>query len=130
MDGRSARQRIATVANSTHTLLCWELGRRILRENLEDGRAAYGKRILANVSQELTAEFGQAFTRRALYRAIQFCQRFPDKDIVSTLSTQLGWSRVVELLPIKEPLAREFYAEMCRIERWDVRTLRHPVRLR
>jgi hypothetical protein len=27
----------------------------------------------------------------------------------------------IELLPIKDPLARDFYAEMCRIERWDVR---------
>ena len=33
----------------------------------------------------------------------------------------------MELLPIKEPLARNFYAEMCRIEHWDVRTLRQKV---
>lgn len=57
-------------------------------------------------------------------RAIQFAQFFPDPAIVSTLSTQLSWSHFIELLPIKDPLAREFYAEMCRIERWDVRTLR------
>ena len=33
----------------------------------------------------------------------------------------------MELLPIKQPLARDFYAEMCRIEHWDVRTLRQKV---
>ena len=33
----------------------------------------------------------------------------------------------MELLPIKDPLARDFYAEMCRIERWDVRTLRKKI---
>lgn len=33
----------------------------------------------------------------------------------------------MELLPIKDPLARDFYAEMCRIERWDVRTLRRKI---
>jgi len=121
---QSARQRIATVANSTTTLLYWHLGRRLLVESLQDERAQYGKRILATVSRELTVEFGQAFTLRALYRAIQFCQSFTDQEIVSTLSTQLSWSHFVELLPIKDPLARDFYAEMCRIERWDVRTLR------
>jgi hypothetical protein len=68
------------------------------------------------VSRELTVEFGQAFTLRSLYRAIQFCQSFADQEIVSTLSTQLSWSHFIELLPIKDPLAREFYAEMCRIE--------------
>ena len=51
---QSARQRIATVANSTYTLLCWQVGRRLLRENLQQGRAAYGKQILATVSQELS----------------------------------------------------------------------------
>lgn len=124
---QSARQRIATVANSTTTLLYWHLGRRLLTENLQDGRAAYGKRILATVSRELTAEFGGGFGYATVNRAIQFAQFFPDQAIVSTLSTQLSWSHFVELLPVKDPLAREFYAEMCRIERWDVRTLRQKV---
>jgi len=124
---QSARQRIATVANSTTTLLYWHLGRRLLAESLQDERAPYGKRILATVSRELTVEFGQAFTLRSLYRAIQFCQGFTNQEIVSTLSTQLSWSHFIELLPLKDPLARDFYAEMCRIERWDVRTLRQKI---
>jgi hypothetical protein len=55
---------------------------------------------------------------------IQFAQSFPDEAIVVTLSQQLSWSHFHAVLPIKDPLARDFYAEMCRIERWDVRTLR------
>jgi predicted nuclease of restriction endonuclease-like (RecB) superfamily len=121
---RSARLRIATVANATTTLLYWHLGRRLLTENLQDARAAYGERILATVSRELTAEFGGGFGYATVNRAVQFAQFFPDPAIVSTLSTQLSWSHFIELLPIKDPLARDFYAEMCRIERWDVRTLR------
>jgi predicted nuclease of restriction endonuclease-like (RecB) superfamily len=46
---------------------------------------------------------------------------------VSTLSQQLGWSHFVELLPLKKHLQREFYAEMCRVERWSVRTLRQKI---
>ena len=72
-------------------------------------------------------EFGDGFTIGVLYRAIQFFQVFPDEAIVSTLSTQLSWSHFRDLLPIKDPLARDFYAEMCRIERWDVRTLRRKI---
>jgi predicted nuclease of restriction endonuclease-like (RecB) superfamily len=121
---RSARLRIATVANATTTLLYWHLGRRLLTENLQDARAAYGERILATVSRELTAEFGGGFGYATVNRAVQFAQFFPDPAIVSTLSTQLSWSHFIELLPIKDALARDFYAEMCRIERWDVRTLR------
>jgi predicted nuclease of restriction endonuclease-like (RecB) superfamily len=124
---QSARQRIATVANSTYSLLCWQVGRRLLRANLQAGRAAYGKQILATVSQELTVEFGAGFNYTALTRMARFAEWITDEEIVSTLSTQLSWSHFVELLPIKDPLARDFYAEMCRIERWDVRTLRRKI---
>ncbi|WP_291993022.1 DUF1016 N-terminal domain-containing protein [Candidatus Accumulibacter sp. ACC003] len=61
---QSARQRLANVANATYTLLCWQLGRRLLRENLHGGRAAYGKQALATVSQQLTTEFGAGFNQR------------------------------------------------------------------
>ena len=124
---QAARRRVATVANATHTMLCWHLGRRLLKENLQEGRAAYGKRILVTVSQELAAEFGNGFTLRSLYRSIQFTQAFPNEAIVSTLSTQLSWSHFMEIFPLQDPLARDFYAEMCRIERWDVRTLRKKI---
>jgi predicted nuclease of restriction endonuclease-like (RecB) superfamily len=52
---------------------------------------------------------------------------FPDAEIVATLSRQLSWSHFRELLPLKQPLEREYYAEMCRIERWSVRTLRERI---
>jgi len=39
----------------------------------------------------------------------------------------LGWSHFVELIPLKEQLKRDFYAEMCRVERWSVRTLREKI---
>jgi predicted nuclease of restriction endonuclease-like (RecB) superfamily len=44
-----------------------------------------------------------------------------------TLSRQLSWSHFSALLPLSQPLQREFYAEMCRIEGWSVRTLRERI---
>jgi len=123
----SARRRIASVAFSTQTLLCWHLGHRLLNENLQGSRAAYGGQILVTVSRELAAEYGRGFSYAEIARMVQFAQLFPEKAIVVTLSQQLSWSHFHALLPIKEPLAREFYAEMCRVERWDVRTLRQKI---
>ena len=79
------------------------------------------------VSRELTVDYGRGFSYAGIARMIQFCQLFPDKVIVATLAQQLSWSHFHALLPIKDPLARDFYAEMCRIERWDVRTLRKKI---
>jgi hypothetical protein len=86
-----ARQHVAQTANSTLTLLYWRVGARLQREVLNDGRAEYGRKILA------------------------------------TLSQQLSWSHFVEILPLKASLEREYYAELCRIERWSVRTLRERI---
>jgi predicted nuclease of restriction endonuclease-like (RecB) superfamily len=35
----------------------------------------------------------------------------------------LSWSHFVEIIPLNDQLKRDFYAEMCRVERWTVRTL-------
>ena len=40
---------------------------------------------------------------------------FPDELIIATLRRQLGWSHFKSLVPIKDQLKRDFYAEMCRI---------------
>jgi predicted nuclease of restriction endonuclease-like (RecB) superfamily len=31
------------------------------------------------------------------------------------------------IIPLDNPLKRDFCAEMCRVERWSVRTLRHKI---
>jgi hypothetical protein len=69
---QGARQRVATVANASHTLLCGHVGRRLLKENLQDSRGAYGKQILATLSQELVADFGEGFSHSSLNRMVRF----------------------------------------------------------
>ena len=39
----------------------------------------------------------------------------------------MTWTHFIALIPIKDTLAREFYAEMSRIEGWNVRTLRSRI---
>lgn len=90
-------------------------------------RAEYGKEILSTVSKELVAEFGRGFSWPNLSRMMALAEAFPEQQIVVTLSRELGWSHFVELLPLKKPLQRDFYAEMCRLERWSVRMLRQKI---
>jgi predicted nuclease of restriction endonuclease-like (RecB) superfamily len=58
---------------------------------------------------------------------IRFAEVFPDRDVVVALSGRLSWSHFVEIIYLKDPLQRDFYAEMCRIERWSVRTMRTKI---
>lgn len=123
----SARQSVARGVNAALVALYWRVGQRIHTEILRQKRAEYGLEIVVTLSQQLTAEFGNGFSRFNLSRMIQFAEAFPEERIVATLSQQLGWSHFIALLPLKKHLQRDFYAEMCRIERWSVRTLRKKI---
>lgn len=122
-----ARQQAARMVNVGLTLLYWRVGDRIRRELLGEKRAEYGAEIVSELGKRLVLEFGRGFTEKGLRRMIQFAELFPDPQIVATLSRQLGWSHFREILPLADPLRRDFYAEMCRIERWSVRTLRDRI---
>jgi hypothetical protein len=79
------------------------------------------------LSAQLTAEFGNGFSKYSLSRMMSFTARFPDERIVAALSRQLSWSHFVELIPLEDSLKRDFYTEICHVERWSVRTLRHKI---
>ena len=121
------RAGVARTVNAGMTLLYWRIGKRIQMEVLRYDRAEYGKRILATLSQQLSAEFGRGYSYSALTRMVKFAEVFPEREIVATLSQQLGWSHFRQLLPLDQPLQRDFYAEMCRVEHWSVRTLRDKI---
>ena len=122
-----ARHSVAQVVNMGLTLLYWRIGQRIRADVLGGQRAGYGEEIVSTLSRQLTADYGRSFSAKSLRHMIRFAEAFEDEGIVSTLSRQLAWSHFRELIYLKEPLARDFYAEMCRIERWSVRTLRDRV---
>ncbi len=121
------RQQTARLVNAGLTLLYWKVGDRVRREILKEGRAEYGAEIVRTLSAQLELEFGRGFGEKSLHRMVQFAEAFSDPQIVATLSRQLGWSHFREILPIEDSLKRDFYAEMCRLERWSVRALRSRI---
>jgi len=123
----AARESIARTVNAGLAIHCWQVGQRIRKDVLREKRAEYGAEIVATLSRQLSAEFGAGYDAKSLARMVQFAEVFPDSEIIATLSRQLGWSHFKELLPMKDDLKRDFYAEMCRIERWSVRKLREKI---
>ncbi|MFM7168100.1 MAG: DUF1016 N-terminal domain-containing protein, partial [Planctomycetaceae bacterium] len=123
----AAREQSARAVNSTLVSMYWQIGKRIREDVLQNQRAEYGKEIVAALSAQLTAEYGKGFTEKGLWRMVQLTEVFPDMEIVAALSRQLSWSHFVELIPLADTLKRDFYAELCRVERWSVRTLRHKI---
>ena len=123
-----ARGQVAATANYAQTMMYWHVGERINREVLGNQRAEYGKQIVSAVSTQLQAEYGKkGFEPRSIWRMMQFAQEFPDEQIVATVSTQLSWSHVIEILPLKDNIQREFYLTLAASEKWKVRQLRKEI---
>lgn len=118
-----AKSRVAVTVNSELTQLYWSVGNRIKTDVLKDTRAEYGKKIVKNLSKQLTQEFGRGWSEKQLRHCLRTVETFPDKEILSTLWRELSWSHIKTFIYIDNELKREFYIEMCKHEHWSVRQL-------
>ena len=118
-----ARQDVARQVNSALVLLYWRIGQRIRQDILQEKRAEYGEQIVATLSQQLMKEFGPGFTARNLANMVKFAEVFPDENILHTLCAKLSWSHFRLIIYLDDDLKRDFYAEMCRIERLNGKKL-------
>ena len=119
-----AKNEVMLRVNTSVITLYWNIGKKLSEEVLQGKKPDYGKNIIGDLSERLTAEYGKGFEKSSVFKMVKFYQEFPEYEKVSTLSQQLTWSHFVELLPIEDELKRDFYAVMCKNENWSVRTLR------
>jgi predicted nuclease of restriction endonuclease-like (RecB) superfamily len=119
-----SKSHIAQTVNSTLTILYWQIGRRINEDILGNKRADYGKQVISSLASQLVLEYGNGFSEKSIRRMMQFADVFQDQQIVVSAIRELSWTHFIALIPLKDPLQREFYLELCKIEGWNVKTLR------
>ncbi|MCP4700953.1 MAG: DUF1016 domain-containing protein [Gammaproteobacteria bacterium] len=122
-----ARALVAVTVNAGLTLLYWRIGRRINAEALNGARGDYGSEIVSTLSRQLETDYGKGFSVKNVRHMMRFAEAFPDEQIVSALRRQLSWTHFKSIIYMEEPLKRDFYAEMCRIEGWSTRTLQKKI---
>ena len=118
------RTRAIQAVNTHITATYWQVGRHIVE--FEQGgkhKAEYGKALISKLSRDLGVRHGRGFSRANVIYMRLFYQCFPDSQKSQTLSDQLSWSHIVELLKIDDPLERSFYEQQTIRERWSVREL-------
>lgn len=110
-----ARQKVATVANIAQVYTNYEIGRQIVEE--EQGgkrRAEYGKQIIKDLSQKLTARFGRGwgtsnleYMRRfyLIYSAVEISQNTFGESAAVISQTEFGKSLKVLRISGREDLA-------------------------
>ena len=73
-------------------MLYWTIGEYLVCNVLDNNKAEYGKKVVEELAQKLTLNYGKGFEKTSLFRMIKFYREFPDNQIVATLSQQLTWS--------------------------------------
>jgi predicted nuclease of restriction endonuclease-like (RecB) superfamily len=146
---KAARSTAARNVNSIMTATYWEIGRRIVEQELRgEARANYGEQLLELLAKDLTKQFGRGFGNINLWRMRAFYRAWSEGQILSTLSKEsskllpfnnisllsssistlyasfpLPWSAYVRLLGVKRPEARVFYETEALLSGWSVRQL-------
>ena len=83
------RHFVAKTVNQELTLLYWKIGKNINDEILKNDRADYGKKLILNLSTELSNRYGSGFNKRNLHSFIKLNTIFQDLTIVHTVCAQL-----------------------------------------
>ncbi len=122
-----SKQQVAVAVNSAMSMLYWQIGKRINTEILKNERAEYGKKIVSTLGRQLRKEYGKGWSDQQLRHCIRFAEIFSDEAIVSTLWRQLSWSHIKTIIYLENSLQRSFYIEICKLEKWSVRTFRERI---
>lgn len=118
---QTARQQAIRAVDLVQVRTCWTVGRHIVEfEQGGAARAAYGKRLLSDLSESLTAEFGKGFDERNLRHMRAFYTGFP---IWNALRTELSWTHYRSLLRVEDATARVWYMNEAADQNWNTRAL-------
>ena len=120
-----ARHKAMQYVNEAMVNAYWEIGREIVEEEQKGQvRAEYGKRIVRNLSERMTTEFGKGFEVRNLWLMREFYTKYP---IVYAVRTLLSWTHYRILMRIEKPEVRAFYEEECAKANWSTRELERQI---
>lgn len=120
-----ARTQVVHTVNTVMVATYWEIGRRIVEEEQNGNeRAEYGKYLIKNLAEALTADFGKGFGETNLKYFRQFYQTFP---IRHTLRDGLSWSHYRLLMRVENEETRTFYLNEAIECAWSVRQLERQI---
>ncbi|MCF8265559.1 MAG: PDDEXK nuclease domain-containing protein [Ignavibacteriales bacterium] len=122
-----SRQQVAVTVNSALSMLYWQVGKCINDHILGYRRAGYGEQIVQTLSVQLSVEYGKGWSEKHLRHCLRAAETFPDRQIFYALSRELSWTHLRSFIYIDSPVKREFYIEICKLEKWSTRTLQDRI---
>jgi DUF1016 N-terminal domain/Putative PD-(D/E)XK family member, (DUF4420) len=121
-----ARSKALRAVDTIQAQTYWEIGRHIVEfEQLGQTRAEYGKRLLPQLAESLSQEFGKGFDASNLRYMRLFYHAFPIRD---ALRHELSWTHYRTLLRLDSEAARNWYVNESIQQNWSSRALERQQR--
>ena len=121
---KKAQNQVRQQVNSLMVITYWNVGKIIFEDELKGKRAEYGKKVLKELSDKLTADFGKGFDITNLRKMRQFYILYPKQDSVSL---ELSWTHYRHLLKVEDERARVWYMNETAKENWSTRALERQI---
>ena len=115
-----ARNKVYQTANFVMVEAYWNIGKSIVEQQDGYEKAEYGSRLIAELSKQMTVDFGKGFTPTNLKYMRQFYLTFPNSH---ALRDELSWTHYRLLMRVENENAREFYTEEAIKSNWSTRQL-------
>ncbi|MCQ2306100.1 MAG: PDDEXK nuclease domain-containing protein [Bacteroidales bacterium] len=122
------RRQAYAAAGQVVIVTYWNIGKRIVEEEQQgQERAKYGARLIANLAQQLTLEYGSGYGRRSLEQYRRFYLSFRDLEIANACVRNLTWTHLRIIMREATPEGRLWYLKEASEQMWSTRTLERNV---
>ena len=119
-----ARNKVYQTANFAMVEAYWNIGKSIVEQQGGEEKAEYGVRLIAELSKQMTTDFGKGFTVANLKNMRQFYLIFPKSY---ALRSELSWTHYRLLMRVENKNARQFYIEEAIKSNWSTRQLERQI---
>lgn len=126
---RGGRIKAAISVNRELIILYWNIGKRILEKQKEEG---WGSKVINRLSKDLMKEFPKmkGFSVRNLKYMRRFAQEYSDEEKVQQLAAQIPWFHNCVLMDkVKDANEREYYIKKTIEHGWSRNVLVHQIEI-
>ena len=113
--------------SSSEEITSWMIGDKLRRVLGIIPDKDQGKKAFDVLQQQISKRFGNEFTHDKLHECLKIADEFPDIFLFSEMTDHLDINHIRILIKVKSDMARTYYSEMCKTEKWSAEQLAEKI---
>ena len=119
--------RITSNESSSPALTEWLIGERLRKTLSVFTDNVKAKEGFEGLQKNIAEKYGKEYTVDKLYECLKLADEFPDLTLYSEIADDLSLEHLKLIVEIDSDMARTFYCESARLNKWNVNTLKKKI---